>query len=268
MLMATEAGRFPFYAVRRGRVPGIYKSWEECEHQVKGFRNNEHRGFHDLLEALAWLRSAASPPARRPTPHAQPLRRRPSKLLEGAFCSLRSSQKVSSVVMAAENLDCGDGSGGSNPTGVTVEDMGTDDRFVYLEDMELMLMRACSFLQIGSPLFVPQEINTNDERVMFGFTVVLPHNSRGIDLVAHGPLCYEERVARQEVSFTMLDKILVATGYTIHDYNYRILSRVKESLNQSRAEEVGRLWERIRILEKENEELSGQIEMFGEMLEE
>ncbi|XP_015956807.1 uncharacterized protein LOC107481106 [Arachis duranensis] len=110
--MATEAGRFSFYAVRRGRVPGIYRSWEECEHQVNGFRNNEHRGFHDLLEALAWLRSAVSPPARRPTPHPQP------------------------------------------------------------------------------------EINTNDERVLFEFTVVLPHNSRGIDLVAHGPLCYEERVAR------------------------------------------------------------------------
>ncbi|RYR17994.1 hypothetical protein Ahy_B03g062636 [Arachis hypogaea] len=258
MLMATEAGRFPFYAVRRGCVPGIYRSWEECEHQVNGFRNNEHRGFHDLLEALAWLRSAASPPARRPTPHPQPVRRRPSKLLEGAFCSLRSSQKVYSVVMPAENLDCGD----------SIKDTGTDDNFVYLEDMELMLMRACSSFQIGSPLFVPQEINTNDERVLFGFTVVLPHNSRGIDLVAHGPLCYEERVALQEVSFTMLDKILVATGYTIHDYNYRILGRVKESLNQSRADEVGRLWERIRILEKENEELSGQIEMFGEMLEE
>ncbi|RYR35767.1 hypothetical protein Ahy_A10g050884 [Arachis hypogaea] len=180
--MTTEAGRFPFYAVRRGRVPGIYRSWEECKHQVNGFRNNEHRGFHDLSEALAWLRSAASPPARRPTPHAQP------------------------------------------------------------------------------------EINTNDECVLFRFTVVLSHNSRGIDLVAHSPLCYEERVARQKVLFTMLDKILGATGYTIHDYNYCILGRLKERLNQ--ADKVGRLTERIRIPEKENEELSRQVEMFGEMLEE
>ncbi|RYR19287.1 hypothetical protein Ahy_B03g064034 [Arachis hypogaea] len=198
MVMTTEAGRFSFYAVRRGRVPGIYRSWEECEHQVNGFRNNEHRGFHDLSEALAWLRSAASPPARRPTPHAQPVRRRPSRLLEGTFCSLPSSQKVSSVLMAVDNLDFGDGSGGSNPTG---------------------------------------EINMNDERVLFGFTVVLPYNSRGIDLVAHGPLCYEKRVARQEVSFTMLDKILGAIGYSIHDYNDRILGRLKERLNQSRDDE-------------------------------
>ncbi|RYQ95774.1 hypothetical protein Ahy_B08g091129 [Arachis hypogaea] len=230
MVMTTEADHFPFYAVRRGCVPGIYRSWEECEHQVNGFRNNEHRGFHDLSEALAWLRSAGSPPSRRPTPHAQPVRRRPSRLLEGAFCSLPSCQKVSSVLMAADNLDSGDGSGDRNLTGVTVADPGTDGRFVYVEDMELMLMRACSFFQIGSPLFVPQEINTNDERVLVGFTVVLPHNSRGIDLVAHGPLCYEEHVARQEVSFTMVDKILGATGYTVHDYNYHILHWLKERL--------------------------------------
>ncbi|RYQ95775.1 hypothetical protein Ahy_B08g091130 [Arachis hypogaea] len=261
--MTTEAGRFPFYAVRRGRVPGIYKSWEECEHQVNGFRNNEHRGFHDLSEDLAWLRSAGSPPACRSTPHAQPVRRRPSRLLESAFCSLPLCQKISSALMAADNLDSGDGSGDSNPTRVTVADPGTDGRFVYVEDMDLMLMWACSFFQIGSPLFVPQEINTNDECVLFRFTVVLPHNSKCIDLVAHGPLCYEERIARQEVLFTMLDKILGATSYTVHDYNYRILGRLKERLKQSRADEVGRLAAQIRILEKENEELLGQVEMFG-----
>ncbi|RYR33602.1 hypothetical protein Ahy_A10g048212 [Arachis hypogaea] len=182
--MTTEYGRFRFYAVRRGRVLDIYRSREECEQQVNGFRNNEHRGFHDLSEALAWLRSAASPPAHQPTPHVQP------------------------------------------------------------------------------------EINSNDERVLFGFTVVLPHNGIGLDLMGHGSLCYEERVARQEVSFTMLDMIFGAIGYTIHDYNYHILGRVKERMNRSRVDRVGRLTERICILEMENEELSGQVEMFGEMLEE
>ncbi|RYQ85619.1 hypothetical protein Ahy_B10g105187 [Arachis hypogaea] len=213
--MTTEAGRFQFNVMCRGHVLGIYRSWEECEQQVNGFRNNEHHGFHDLSEALAWLPSAASPPARQPTPHVQLVRRRSSRLLEGAFCSIPSSQQASSVIVAADSQHFGDGSGCSNPTGMNVVEPGEDDRFVYVEDMEFMLM---------------QEINSNDERVLFGFTVVLPHNGRDLDLVAHGRLCYEECVAHQEVSFTMLDKILGATGYTV--YNYHILGRVKERLNQ------------------------------------
>ncbi|QHO16805.1 Ribonuclease [Arachis hypogaea] len=243
MVMTTEYGRFRFYAVRRGRVLDIYRSREECEQQVNGFRNNEHRGFHDLSEALAWLRSAASPPAHQPTPHVQPVRRKPSRLLKGVFCSILFSQQVSSVIVVADSQHSGDESGGSNPAGMNVTEPKADGKFMY-------------------------EINSNDERVLFGFTVVLPHNGIGLDLMGHGSLCYEERVARQEVSFTMLDMIFGAIGYTIHDYNYHILGRVKERMNRSRVDRVGRLTERICILEMENEELSGQVEMFGEMLEE
>lgn len=36
----------PFYAVRRGRIPGIYMSWPEAQAQVKGFPNAEHKKFH------------------------------------------------------------------------------------------------------------------------------------------------------------------------------------------------------------------------------
>ncbi|RYR65084.1 hypothetical protein Ahy_A03g011075 [Arachis hypogaea] len=181
--MSTDGGRFPFYAVRRGRVPGVYRSWQECEQQVNGYRNSEHRGFRNLAEAVAWLRSAAASPARQPTPPVQ-------------------------------------------------------------------------------------TINPKDDNVLFGFTVVLPHNGRGLDLVAHGPLCYSEHFARQEVSFTMLDKILSTMGYTIRDYNHHIVVRVTAQLNQEKKEEVDRLNNRIRKLELENEELRGQVEMFGEMLEE
>ena len=50
--------RCDFYAVRRGVVPGIYKTWKECEAQVKGFPCNEYRGFRTLAEAKAYMKDA------------------------------------------------------------------------------------------------------------------------------------------------------------------------------------------------------------------
>mmetsp|Transcript_49558 Transcript_49558/g.97600 ORF Transcript_49558/g.97600 Transcript_49558/m.97600 type:complete len:281 (+) Transcript_49558:445-1287(+) len=41
-----------FYAVRIGRVPGVYSTWEECEKQVKGFSDCSHKSFR--TEAEAW----------------------------------------------------------------------------------------------------------------------------------------------------------------------------------------------------------------------
>jgi ribonuclease HI len=40
-----------FYAVRNGRTPGIYRSWEECKEQVEGYANAEFKGFATRQEA-------------------------------------------------------------------------------------------------------------------------------------------------------------------------------------------------------------------------
>ena len=34
-----------FYAVWRGRKPGVYEDWKECEKQVKGFAGAGYRAF-------------------------------------------------------------------------------------------------------------------------------------------------------------------------------------------------------------------------------
>lgn len=44
-----------FYAVRIGRKPGIYKTWPECEAQVKGYPNAVYKKFTDESEALAFI---------------------------------------------------------------------------------------------------------------------------------------------------------------------------------------------------------------------
>ena len=44
-----------FYAVRNGRVPGIYTAWDECRRQVTGFKSAEYKGFETREDAEAFM---------------------------------------------------------------------------------------------------------------------------------------------------------------------------------------------------------------------
>ena len=44
-----------YYAVRNGRVPGIYETWPECEAQVKGYPGAVYKSFKLRAEAEAFL---------------------------------------------------------------------------------------------------------------------------------------------------------------------------------------------------------------------
>ena len=54
--MATK-----FYAVRRGRNPGLYLKWDDCKTQVLGFSGAEYKSFATKAEALAYLDGASAP---------------------------------------------------------------------------------------------------------------------------------------------------------------------------------------------------------------
>lgn len=43
------------YAVRKGRTPGIYMTWDDCKAQVDGFAGAEYKSFADPAEAAAYL---------------------------------------------------------------------------------------------------------------------------------------------------------------------------------------------------------------------
>lgn len=43
------------FAVRKGRQPGLYATWAECEQQVKGFPGAEFKGFNSDADARSWL---------------------------------------------------------------------------------------------------------------------------------------------------------------------------------------------------------------------
>ncbi len=40
-----------FYAVKKGKKPGIYKSWDECKAQVDGYSGAVYKSFKILSEA-------------------------------------------------------------------------------------------------------------------------------------------------------------------------------------------------------------------------
>lgn len=48
-----------FYAVQRGRTPGVYVSWADCEKQVKGFSGAVYKSFPTMAEAETFIRSGS-----------------------------------------------------------------------------------------------------------------------------------------------------------------------------------------------------------------
>lgn len=44
----------PFYAVKRGRVPGVYESWAACQNQIDGYAGARYKKFSDEAEAYAF----------------------------------------------------------------------------------------------------------------------------------------------------------------------------------------------------------------------
>lgn len=48
-----------FYAVRKGRETGVFKTWKECETQIKGFHGAQFKKFATEEEALAFVSGAS-----------------------------------------------------------------------------------------------------------------------------------------------------------------------------------------------------------------
>lgn len=50
-----------FYAVKKGKHPGIYQSWPECQRQVSGFSGAVYKSFSTRAEAVNWLSTGTKP---------------------------------------------------------------------------------------------------------------------------------------------------------------------------------------------------------------
>jgi len=50
-----------YYAVKKGRVPGIYQTWDECKEQVHGFEDALYKSFQTLEEANKYMNDEVIP---------------------------------------------------------------------------------------------------------------------------------------------------------------------------------------------------------------
>ena len=49
-----------YYAVKAGRTPGIYESWDDCKRQVMGFTSAVYKSFKTIAEAEAFMAAASN----------------------------------------------------------------------------------------------------------------------------------------------------------------------------------------------------------------
>lgn len=59
-----------YYAVKKGKVTGIFQSWEECQNAVEGYSGAQYKGFPTLEEARGYL--GETPASRRVQPEQRP----------------------------------------------------------------------------------------------------------------------------------------------------------------------------------------------------
>lgn len=48
-----------YYAVKQGKIPGIYDNWDDCKKMVDGFSGAVYKSFQTLPEAEAFLKGTA-----------------------------------------------------------------------------------------------------------------------------------------------------------------------------------------------------------------
>ena len=44
-----------YYAVKQGRIPGVYTTWAECEEQVKGYPGADYKKFNNEEDAKVFV---------------------------------------------------------------------------------------------------------------------------------------------------------------------------------------------------------------------
>lgn len=50
-----------YYIVKRGKNPGMYRTWDKCEEQVKNINGAKYKGFGTLSKAADYLKISYSP---------------------------------------------------------------------------------------------------------------------------------------------------------------------------------------------------------------
>ncbi|MGI5989212.1 MAG: viroplasmin family protein [Lachnospiraceae bacterium] len=52
---------YKFYAVHKGKTPGVYTDWPSCRSQVAGYKNPVYKGFDNFMDAVKFVKEGPGP---------------------------------------------------------------------------------------------------------------------------------------------------------------------------------------------------------------
>ncbi|MED6120543.1 hypothetical protein PIB30_021706 [Stylosanthes scabra] len=259
--------KYSHYAVKVGRVPSIYLTWDECYDQVHGFPFSSFKGFKSLEEALQWMneeprRSKAKSAAK----EVEKLSPKFYSKIGGGSSGFHAYQipVFSTQIQSSSSR----GPAGGNTKGKTlVETVAEPERgaLIIEEQMELYLLRVCSKLHLGSPK-QRYEYHSQDGEQHYRYSAKLVCEEAGINVEAHGCFSSNEDHARDDAAYSLLEMVLRRKGYYVCDYNYRHMCALQQQLEVIHGTDTDQLARRLIEKEAECELLSKQIEVFHKFL--
>ncbi|EFR30962.1 viroplasmin family protein [Eremococcus coleocola] len=94
-----------YYAVRKGRQPGIYRTWADCQKQTSGFPGAVFKSFPSQAEAEAFLQGGISSVAPQPHSAARKNKNKLNQSIQNQIDQLRPGQAVVFVDGSFTNHD-------------------------------------------------------------------------------------------------------------------------------------------------------------------
>ncbi|MED6136757.1 hypothetical protein PIB30_058823 [Stylosanthes scabra] len=226
-----EGGKYTHYAVRVGRILGIYEMWEEAEQQVKRFSMAQFKGFKSLDEAVAYMQKGADQKLKGPVQNTGvQLTPQMQRLGVGSSSNFRQS------VYRAET---------------------THSTKLVAQTRTMSRQR-----KMGCPMFEPKVFYSQVGEKLFAFTAELRCQEKGLNLEVEGFACPDERRAREDVTYNLLDNLLRHTSNSILDFNYRRLCVAQQRGEKLEQSQVGVFMGRVHDLEGQCEALRKQIEVY------
>ncbi|MED6131430.1 hypothetical protein PIB30_009911 [Stylosanthes scabra] len=257
-----EEGKYEFYAVRAGRVTGIYTTWEYCNQQVHRYKRSQFKGFNDLADAMAYMRRGGE--EGRTSTHA-------ATGSAGGSLSARLHKlvvedgKTAATQGSTSSQSHNEGTSGGTFPGSAGEDYVDDTQggdALITKDMELYLMRACTRLQVGPPRLERHEHYSCDGHHLVAFSASLRCPGQRVDLVADGSFFMNDSLEWQDACYRLLHKLLTVKGKMIRDFNYRNLIATRQEVVQLRRELDTPLVQRLHELERERDHLLEEVAKF------
>ncbi|MED6209012.1 hypothetical protein PIB30_050486 [Stylosanthes scabra] len=157
-----DGGKYSHYAVRVGRVPGIYRTWEEADEHVLGFSGAQFKGFKSLQEAITYMKKETKEKRTMKQTLEQLTPQMHNLGVGSSQQSFTESGVVGSVSMATVR---------STDVQFVPETQGGG--FLIVEVMELYLLRACMKLEVGSPTLERRLHYSHYGGTLFSFSAAL-----------------------------------------------------------------------------------------------